>query len=418
MGIAWVKIFKWGMFVLLVIFLAWRMLAVNLSQLILKYDGPSDAVRSLAWAPDNPRALFLVAQGVSKSDPERARRMLDRAILNFPVDGEMLVGLGLFLEEKGDIDGAIRAMGYADRLAPARIRVQADIALFWGRRANRERYLTHLVRVMSLRRENLTKLYPIVLGLVDDPASASLVRKVLSRALAEQKTYWWAGFFGYANRRAKNLDTLRLLYNIRKQSPGLRDSRERDVFIARLEKAEKWVEAYFVWLNSLDKDHLSRLANIYNGDFEYALANAGFGWRFPHQRSVDVAVTTTQGATGHGALRIAFADFQGATDLLSQQMLLPAGSYRLDGRIRSDGLRTDQGVVWRLQCLSKAKKLLWESESFKGAGQWRGFSGRIDVPTENCQAQRLYLALADADSEQQGVTGVLWFDNLSIRNVE
>jgi hypothetical protein len=418
MGFDEMKVIRWVLFVLLAVFLAWRMVAVNLSQQVLRDGEPAAATGALEWAHGNPQARYLMAQDLAESDSELAERVLVQAIIDFPVDGGMLVSLGLLLEEKGAIDRAMRAMEYADHLAPARVPVQAAIALFWGRRQDKRRYLTHLVRVMALRRENITKLYPVILSLVDDPASAGMVRKVLSKALAGQKSTWWSGFFGHASTRAKHLDTLRLLYNIRRQSRVPPKAWERNLLIARLEKAGKWVEAYFLWLNSLDNKQLKRLSYLFNGDFESPLSNDGFGWHVPVHKGAEVMVASTHGVGGRAALRVGFSNFRQHRELLTQQLLLPSGSYRLEGRIRSDGLRTGEGIVWRLQCLSQGRLQLWQSDPFKGVGRWRTFSGRFDVPTENCEAQRLYLALADSGDGQRALVGVLWFDDLAISNLE
>jgi len=412
------KVIRWILFVLLAVFLAWRMVVVNVSQQILKDGGSGAAVSALEWAHANPQARYLMAQDVAESDPKLAEHLLVRAIIDSPVDGRMLVSLGLLLEKKGAIDRAIRSMEYADHLAPAWVPVQAAVALFWGRRQDKERYLTHLVRVMALQRENVTALYPVILSIVDDSASARMVRKVLSKALVGQKTTWWSGFFGHASTRAKNLDTLRLLYNIRQQSQVPPKAWERNLLIARLEKAGKWVEAYFLWLNALDNEQLNRLSYLFNGDFEYPLSNDGFGWHVPAHKGVDVMVAATHGVGGHAALRVAFRDFRQTNEVLTQQLLLPSGSYHLQGRIRSDGLRSGQGVVWRLQCLSPGRQQLWQSDPFKAIGRWHAFSGRLDVPPENCQAQRLYLALADSDDGQRTVSGVLWFDDMIISKLE
>jgi hypothetical protein len=40
------------------------------------------------------------------------------------------------------------------------------------------------------------------------------------------------------------------------------------------------------------------------------------------------------------------------------------------------------------------------------------------VSTKGCQLQRLSLVAADADAEEWGTSGTLWFDDLQIRHIE
>ena len=410
------KILKWLVFVPLLAFLAWRIVVVNLSVHYARQNSEVAADRALAWVADNPDALLTKALAVRGTDPEQARRLLQRAIPRQPVDGRMFSTLGLILETEGKADRATRAMAIADELAPRASAVQIDLAGFWGQRNDAERYLRHLITVMELRPDRWKETHPALLGVVEMPALGATLRAVLTPMMAADPPSWWEFFFGYAAHRAESVDALRLLYSIRSASTLPRSELERGQFLNRLERERKWIEAYFVWLNQLDESQLRQVGNLFNGSFELHLMDQGFGWRKPKRDGIEVAVAATQGMSDRGALRVGFLAKAAEGTYLSQYLKLPAGTYEFSGRVRADGARVEQAVHWRIDCVEPKRHLLVDGQTFSGTEQWHGFTQRLEVPAEQCPLQQLQL-LGRGSRGGRPAAGVLWFDDLNLRAV-
>jgi hypothetical protein len=415
--VSWTKIILWGLFLPLAGFLAMRMVMVGLSSYNLEQGGEASVGRALFWMEDNPRARFPAALEIVESDPERAETMLRQVIYEWPVDGRMLAALGVMMEQRGDIVAATRAMDYAHRLAPAKSAVQLELAAFWARRQDLERYMTHLLAVMSLNRRYWQRLSPVLLAQIESPGAFPVMRKLLSEALEQRDQGWWPDFFAYVADNAKTVDSVRLLYHIRSQSEHPPGSSERRLFEARLEKDGLWLDAYFVWLNSLDKEGMKLLGNIYNGGFEAPLSNYGFGWRVGGGRYLGVGVARTDGSVGFSALRLNYRKLLTDQLQIGQYLMLPPGKYEFDGRVRVDNLLGKHGIRWLLQCVD-TQKTLWNSQSFAGVKQWHGFGGRFEVPGQACQAQYLSLVATQASEEDRGISGTLWFDGLAVKSLE
>ena len=411
------RLLQWTLVLVVAGFLAWRMVVVNLSQLAIKTGGQASASEALAWAPDNPLAQFYAAVDLMDSNPDEAERLLSKAIVNRPADARLMAAYGLLLEQTGRGGRATQAMDYAAQLGPSQTPIQLELAAFWGRRQDLERYLTHLVAAMSLNANTWQKLNPILLAQLEPPGSATVARKVLSQALADRDHRWWPAFFAYAVRHAKNLDVLRLLYSIRRQSSSPPADRERIAFLLRLERAGEWLEAYFIWLNSLGTSALGHMGNLFNGGFEAPLLNEGFGWRTVEHPHVEVDAVATDGVVGRMAMRLSYRKLVNPVVPVSQYLLLPSGPYEFDGRVRVDDLRAEEGVRWQLRCVDE-RQIIWQSESFKNSMSWRSFGGRFDVPADACMVQQLSMVVASPKNEEWGITGTLWFDDLHIRSLE
>ena len=214
---------------------------------------------------------------------------------------------------------------------------------------------------------------------------------------------------------ATDLDTVRGLYSLRQEKGGSPGAKERRAFISRLEREGKWLEAYFVWLNSLDRTLLAHLGNLYNGDFELPLSDEGFAWRSHKLHGVLVDAAPTYGTHGGKALHVEFRDQRLRFHHFHQYLLLPRGRYRLRGIARPDSLEADDGVQWVVQCPTGTPEPLGATERFLGSDQWRQFSLDFQVPGD-CPVQDLRLASAGRMAGR--LSGTVWFDALTIERVD
>jgi hypothetical protein len=86
----------------------------------------------------------------------------------------------------------------------------------------------------------------------------------------------------------------------------------------------------------------------------------------------------------------------------------------LTGRVRLDDLRSERGLVWRLECVGGGG-LLGESEAFSGRREWTSFEVPFVVPVGKCGGQRLSLQLPARVPAESRIGGVAWFDDLRIK---
>lgn len=403
------RLAKWGVFLAVAAVLAWRMAALGLADHYAR-EGAADS--ALAWYPHHPQALFDEALRLSKNDPARARELLLESVEANPADGAAVIALARLLEEKGDLARAKEAVALASRLGPRQVAVQMEAAAFWLRQRQADGALRHWDAALRIDPGLGEKIYPMLLRFAEN----AQVRPVFAPLLA-QPPAWWQGFFRYATATAARLDTLRALYQMRRQGGGRLDAAEQRDYLARLERDGQWLEAYFIWLNGLGPQQLAALGSVYNGGFEQPVSGQGFDWYAPEGAGALVETAQTAGAGGSKALHVVLQGSKAPSLSFFQRLLLDPGKYRLRGRARPESLVVEKGVQWTLRCLAPVQKPLAVSERFLGSDQWREFAAEFTVPGQDCQVQDLRLELAGRPSDLE-TSGGVWFDDLAIEKLD
>ena len=409
---------RWAIVIVCAAFLAWRMIAVNLSGQLMRTGSPEAVEAALTLSPGNPHALYANAATLVETDPEQAEKLLLQAIGQAPTKGRMFTLLGRLLERRGEDARAEQVMLLANKLAPRNSAVQTDLAAYWGGRNRPKPYLQHLLAAAELSHRSAELVRPAMLAVVDQSAYAPLVRRLFAESIATSDPRWWRLFFEYATWKAANLDTVRMLYSIRSGSYRGPTDREKRLFLARLERDGQWTEAYFVWLNALDDEHLGGLGNIFNGAFSFPLTNAGFGWRYDDRDGVEVSTATPRGVSNNNAMRVRFSGRRALIIRLSQHLLLPPGNYEFTGKVRTSVMDGGRGVQWRIKCVPLGSSLVKTSGFRSGVEPWQEFSYRFEVPVEGCEVQQLFLAQDMAPKVGKVLKGSLWFDDLAIGSLD
>lgn len=389
------------------VFLAWHILALGIAE----YYAEKDPGKALVWDAQHPVALRNQAARVLESAPDQANRLLQQALRQNPADARAYVMLAWLREQAGKTESARQLIERASILGPRQWLVQMDIAAFWARQQRLDLAVQGWNIALQMRGGLAKELFPMLLKIAEHPD----LRQALL-PLARTAPPWWSGFFVYAARNASQLETLRVLYPAQQKEDLT--AQERQAFLTRLQQEGQWEEAYFTWLNALDKTSLQALGNLFNGRFELPLSNEGFGWRFSQPRGVEIKTASTYGMEGEQALQIAFFGQRVRFQHLSQPLLLAPGAYELTGKVRLDNLETAKGLQWKVYCLAPIQQEVAASGRFVGASLWRPFDLYFEVPKENCTVQLLRLELlgrAPADFEVQGSA---WFDALAIERVE
>lgn len=398
---------KWALFGIAAAFLAWRIVVLGMAeQHARERDDPPGA---LAWQPDQAHARLMAGLSERK-DADAAIAHLRAAIAANPAEGRAYAALGRLLEARGEAEPARQAMETAARLAPQRSDVQREVAGYWMRQGDLPRALTHWNTVLRHRADLRSVVFPELLQLAGDPANHAAFLTLLGEPVP-----WWPAFFVHAADKAPDLDTARVLFGLTQGGPNAPNPDMLRAWLARLQKDGQWLEAWFVWLNSLGKQEIGRLGNLYNGSFEAPISNLGFDWITHRHPAFSLDTAATYDSSGERALRVTFRGPRVQFRHLYQHLMLPPGQFLLQGRVRPDKLQAPQGMHWALYCLGSNQPIA-TTQRFRGSEPWTRFRTEFSIP-EGCPVQLLRLELAGTIRLDFDASGTIWFDNLSIEQV-
>ena len=149
-----------------------------------------------------------------------------------------------------------------------------------------------------------------------------------------------------------------------------------------------------------------RLALVYNGDFGRLPQQHGFDWRSP--RTAGLQASFPAG----GGVRLEYRNRRIDRAGLEQALLLAPGRYRLQARMQSEGLRSDRGLEWVVQCASNGVEL-GRSDALRGSHESRMLEAEVQVPAE-CKGQWLRLRNAARVPALQAVSGRVTVQEVAI----
>lgn len=399
------KQFKWLVLVLLVVVLAWRIVAVNVAQyLALKRD-----VAALQWKADIPSAMRLQADAMLNNNVQAARDLaLFAAWLN-PADGHTFAMLALLLEQQGQLQQAKAAAEMAHLVMPRNADVQLKLGAFWAMRGEPIEAVKHWSKALEARPKLAESLFPALLGVAEIPQ----LRQSFAAVFKQQTPRWWGSFFNYALQNALHENTLMAIYQIQSEQYA---HEVRQAYLDHLLEKALYTDAYFIWLNGLETGELNALGNVYNGGFEYAIKDEGFGWRMVKDPAYKVAAESTYGHSGKLALHVALQEEPRLSRVLYQYLILDAGQYELRGRLRPESLSAGKGLQWQLICVNGRNQLPVSSSGyFTGSDNWQRFTMPAAVPDGNCPIQILALVIDKGlEFDQATYGGAIWFDDLEM----
>ncbi len=402
-----------GMGLLLVAgILAWRVLVNGLADYYAAEGTVEAASGALRWRGDQPAALYQRGLALGASEPAAAEQSLQAAAWANPTNALVYLTLAELWAKSGRQAAAVGLVEIADALGPLRSPALARSAEFWLGQNRLDRALARWSMLLRTRPETATLLYPILLRLAEDSAT----RRLLQPLLADPPE-WWDRFFAYVTANAMQPETVVFLYQNRNRHGALPDVDEQRTYLGRLWKENRWLEAYLAWLNGLDEQQTRALGSVYNGGFEAPVTNLGFDWRISPPRGAKIETIQTYGAQGDKALHVSFNGERVRFQHVLQYLFLDPGRYRLQGRARPDGLKTERGLRWRLRCVG-ATALLAESELFVGSDDWRSFAVEFAIPDQGCLAQLLRLELDGRVELEFEAQGDAWFDDLAVTRLE
>ena len=389
--------------------LAWRVLVSGLAEYYISRDTPEADAGALRWQGDQPAALYRQGRTLAERDPAAAKRLYQAAAWANPTDALVYLALAELQARAGQPTTAAALAETADALGPMRTPVLARSAAFWLAQGRPDRTLVRWDMLLRNRPETAGQLYPLLLRWVESTEARPLLLPLLA-----DPPQWWGGFFAYVAAKAARMETVAFLYRNRKRSGRLPEAAEQQVYLDRLWREGHWLETYLAWLSGLDERQQQGLGNIYNGGFELPVTGLGFDWRISTPRGALVEITETYGTRGGKALHVAFNGQRVRFQHVRQPLFLEPGRYRLQGRVRPDGLRAERGLRWTVRCGESGERLLSEGPSFAGSDDWQFFTQDFTVPETDCPVQWLRLELEGRAELEFEAQGGIWFDDLAI----
>jgi len=390
--------------------LAWRIAALGMAEF---YAGqaerePAAAAAALAWQPNYPKALRVLAVQRESSDPAEAEALLARAYQGDTTDGRTLMRLAGLWRKQGQAERADQACELAERLFPADAPLRLLAAEYWRAAGNPQKTLRNWDLAMQINPAMAPPLFPALLNVAKNPVGLGMLRPIVAGLPS-----WWPPFFAYAAQNAAQVDTLRALYSLRKAAGQPLGLAELNTYLARMMREGLWAEAYIAWINALGPEQHQVLGYLFDGGFELTSFRGGFDWSATAAKSVQVSTNYTQLATGKKALHAVFHGAAVPSSIIEQTAFLLPGRYRFSGRVRPDALQVAAGLEWVLECAASGSRLA-ASERFVGSDTWRRFSLDFQVANEACAGVRLRLQPVGYLADGQETKGEIWFDDLAI----
>jgi hypothetical protein len=327
-----------------------------------------------------------------------------------PAEVAALLVLAQQHERAGDLERAAGAYEAALAIAPVDrdvLRYSAAYSLRHGRVAEAAAQLDRIATQFG----EYERTFPVFMQLAAarDPGWARIV---------ERDPAWLGAFILAACRQPLDPALLSPLLQ-RRVASGRAQAAEVGCVTEKLRAAGQWDAAYLTWINTLPRERLADLGNVYNGGFERPASGVGFDWRVAQgsDRQLGHALDflPTAGVRGKRALRVTYSGKRQSAPAIEQFLALQPGRYELGGLARMDSLNSVRGLHWVVRCVDAggARRAIGSSERFLGSSEWRSFASEVVVPP-GCPGQVLQLEPVGLDEGATYLAGTAWFDDLQL----
>jgi len=176
-----------------------------------------------------------------------------------------------------------------------------------------------------------------------------------------------------------------------------------------------FTQAKLVWKQAADIAALSRYQPspenlVVNGDFQLAVLNAGFDWRYEQAPGASLSLDPTQSRSGSRSLEINF-DSRGIEDAGIRQLITvePSAHYEFSAYFRTEDLQGAGGPRFVIQDFVTGKTY-YSSDDLKSDGLWSSARGSLTTDPET-QALVLRIQRVPAGA---AIRGKLWIDSVRL----
>jgi hypothetical protein len=262
-----------------------------------------------------------------------------------------------------------------------------------------------------LRQQNLDPqpFYKLILTLASDRSSLPAV----TGALAANPP-WRGNFIRFAAEDNSFADALyKILSSLHAQKKQVSDD-EIQLYLKGLIKHQNIEKANFVWLDFLAAGNLKKAGLVYDGGFSQTPRNQFFDWTFSPLADVAIGLAPRAGDRGNFALGLDFSQAKPTQILVSQYLMLTAGTYMLRGDVNATLMQGESDLQWELRCMEKTSATA-TTPHFAEMSAWTSFEMPFTIPAEGCTYQKL--VLRSKGTAATALSGQIYFDNLSVTEV-
>jgi hypothetical protein len=370
---------------------------------------PIESSEEFLANPTLPPEQFKKAlEAMSSEDRvDRKKRELNR-LADEPLNSQALLNLAILADLENDRKTAeeIVLIGAKRSLRDTQAQISAVQILLVQKKYDRALY--HMDGLLRSIPEHLVELQPTLVSLVNVPEALPELVKVLA-GKPKWRTEFLTSLFATSDSGAVGYT---LLSAMRKQGVEVTSDEIRN-YIAKQFERKNYSQAYFVWLDFLNSDQLTKVSSVFDGQFELEAENKFFDWNMEQFDNADLAISQKPGTSIERALRLDFFDSHGRFANVYQYLQLTAGPYEFSTDVQADSFQSEGGLVWRIQCV-ETQTPLGQSKRIIASGPWIKFGFQFTVPQENCSTQLLRLESASQAQLDNHFTGQLYMANLKI----
>ena len=278
---------------------------------------------------------------------------------------------------------------------------------------DRKDYSGALYRLDGLirsRPERSAELMQVMISFIDtETARASLVD------MLSQDPPWRDTFLSLIGQQSKQIDSVYRVFSALRKTASPVTSPELRPFLQRLITEGSFERANYVWLDFLSDAELRKVAPVFDGNFDLDIGNRFFDWTYKPMKNVDLRIVPRASGSADKVLRVDFGSGRTPFANFSQLLRLEAGQYLLSGEAKSDNLKNEGGLVWRVRCLADASPVIAQSLPLLGTLAWSRFEKSFTVPAQNCATQQLRLELNARAKLDYQISGRVLYDNIAIK---
>ncbi|MGN6488200.1 MAG: tetratricopeptide repeat protein [Devosia sp.] len=198
--------------------------------------------------------------------------------------------------------------------------------------------------------------------------------------------------------------------------PQVRDqanwTAERDGVVTALVSNKAYAEAYGLFLSTLTTEEAEVGGYVFDGGFSLPIGRSYFGWRVqkPGATEIKVGERGEGGATG---LNVRFLDSPARPGIVTQNLMLPFGTYRLSVAAEARGLQAPKQLFWSVRCAEGV--VLAELPVPTGSAPGTQLQVDLEVPASGCARQILSLdTMVRTESWRDRYQGEVRFSDLVI----
>lgn len=366
-----------------------------------------DPDRALAWRPNDPSALLVLAERqLAKGDVVLAQASARRLLAHEPLQGEAFRVLAEAADRQGHREKAYQLYRIAERRAPRDLPTRAWLTQRFLEKGEYNEALDQIDRLLRMSPKRATNIHPVLVQMAKDEKFA----EALAQSLRANPP-WRRGFLAVLhNPKTGDPVAAGQVMGALQQQGGL-SPEEYTGWLDSLMAQGRWEEAYARWAGAVPKPG-GRLPLVYNGDFAHVPSDSGFDWRLRRIPGVLLQFEETSGTRGQAAY-LRFLDRRIPSAGLEQALVLSPGRYQVSLRARAQALRSALGLQWVIACVGSGG-VVARTGPVEGSFGWREFEAAFAIPDSGCTGQWLRLINPVPAGSAQRVAGDLWFSDVKI----